>query len=293
MSLRRRAQEEKPEEPFVPTEPWWRRPANKGRKGTREGRRNAPTFQTAIPRPSAGRPVAPHTGIGRMGRVTARGAAALAVAATIVAGLAFLVTTDRLAVTRASTIIQGADRIPADEIYAASQMEGVNIFQIHAGRTAKRVKQVPGVADAAVYLRLPHEATIIVWEENPIVIWQKAGTTIWVAANGAPVPPRGPAPALKLIDPTAAAGEGERLRPQVLADLKALQDAGLETNEVYYGAREGLYFRSPDGWTVYLGHEGPMDTKLAAFRQLRAGPAARNAPQRIVDLRVNGRAQIR
>ncbi len=214
-------------------------------------------------------------------------------AAAMVAGLAFLVTTDRLAVTRGDTLIQGNGRIPADEIYAAAAIEGVNIFQIHAGRAAERIRQVPGVAQAAVYLRLPHEVTIFVWEEQPIAIWRRRETTLWVAASGAVVPARGPAPALTLVDPQAVAGEEGRLQPQVLANLKALQEAGLEVNDLYYGVQEGFYFRSPDDWTVYLGHEGPMDAKLAAFRQLRASPAARYAVHRIVDLRVSGRAQIR
>ncbi len=226
-------------------------------------------------------------------RLTLRRGAALVVAAAVVAGLAFLVTTDRLAVTRDDMLIQGVERIPADEIYAASAIEGVNIFQIHAGHLAERIRQVPGVADAAVYLRLPHEVTIVVREEPPVVIWRRGETTVWVGANGAAVPARGPAPALSLVDPMGAAGEEGRLRPQVLANLKALQEAGLEVADVYYGVQEGFYFRSPDGWTVYLGHEGPMAEKLAAFRQLRSSPAARNAARRIVDLRVSGRAQIR
>lgn len=321
MPARRRIHEPKEDEPFIPAEPWWRRRRHAatapgrggGEKGTRAGRRNTAVYQVTPPVSpnfggSGGRGhLSPNPSPGKgkegrveraVGRLTLRRGAALVVAAAVVAGLAFLVTSDRLAVTREDTLIQGNGRIPAEEIYAAAAIEGVNIFQIHAGRAAERIRQVPGVAQAAVYLRLPHEVTIFIWEEQPIAIWRRGETTLWVAASGAVVPARGPAPALTLVDPQAVAGEEGRLQPQVLANLKAIslnfaKEAGLEVNDLYYGVREGFYFRSPDGWTVYLGHEGPMDAKLAAFRELRSSPAARHAVHRIVDLRVKDRAQIR
>ena len=146
----------------------------------------------------------------------------------------------------------------------------MNIFRVHPGRVAERIKQTPGVAEAAVYPRLPYLVTIVVREETPFVIWQGITTTTWLAESGAPVPAIGAPPPLKLTDPAgAAAEESGKLRAQVLAGLKALRAAGLAETELYYGTQEGLYFRSADGWTVYLGNDGQMETKLAALQTIK------------------------
>ncbi|MCX7671071.1 MAG: hypothetical protein N2439_13500, partial [Anaerolineae bacterium] len=130
MPSRRRTQETQAE-PFTPVEPWWRRSARRDRHARRGAGPDGTTFQVALPTTAARQPVA-RSGV----RLSRRSAAALVLAVALLAALAFLITTEHLAVTRASTTIQGIERITADEIYAASQLEGVNIFQVHAGRVA-------------------------------------------------------------------------------------------------------------------------------------------------------------
>lgn len=277
------------EAPFVPAEPWWRQP-RPGQGGKRSATAQSPRFESAAPRlvePTA------TLNSGRM-RIAGATVAAIGAALALLAGIIALVTTDWLAVARVSTEIRGAQRIPADAIYAASQMDGVNIFQVHPGRVAARLKKLPGIAEATVHPRLPYYVTITVREEVPFVVWQGVTTTLWLAENGAIVPANGAPPPLKLVDPAGAAAQPSdgRLRDQVLADLKALQAAGLEAAELYYGVQEGLYFRAGDGWTVYLGHGG-MAAKLTALEEIRRSSLAAASRSRIIDLRVSGRAQIR
>jgi cell division septal protein FtsQ len=281
-------------EPFAPAQPWWRKSRHEARTQRGPDKPAAWTYGSAAPRVAEREEAPTPDGSGR--RRVAIGGTAVAVVFVVLAllgGVGFLVTTDWLAVARSSTEIRGAQRLPADAIYAASQLDGVNIFRVHPGRAAARLKQTPGIAAAAVYPRLPYLVTIVIQEETPFVIWQGITTTTWLAENGATVPAIGAPPPLKLTDPAGIAAEGPgKLRPQVLAGLKALRAAGLAETELYYGAQEGLYFRSADGWTVYLGNDGQMETKLAALQTIKASKAAQNARARIVDLRARGRAQV-
>jgi cell division septal protein FtsQ len=278
------------EEPFAPTEPWWRRSSAKSRRAARGQERAERRFQIAPPQVHE-RPASPATAAAR---ISAMAVAAIIVSMAVIAGLAFLVTTDWLAVTRASTEIRGAERVSKDAIYAASRLEGVNVFQVQPERVAQQIKQAPGIAEAVVHVRLPYQATIIVREEVPFMVWQGITMTTWLAENGMVVPALGAPPGLRLMDLTGAAAEQPgKLRPHILTNLKALQMAGLEVTDLYYGAQEGIYFRSPEGWTVYLGNDDEMGAKLAALRELRSGGMIPIGRARIIDLRDGRRAHIR
>ncbi len=105
----------------------------------------------------------------------------------------------------------------------------------------------------------------------------------------------GDPPPLTLKDPAGSSlADPETVRSTVAANLKALHEARPELRQIYYGPLEGLYFRTPQGWTVYLGDDGPLSSKLdllvAVERGILAGTIAR--PE-VVDLRFGGQAQLR
>ncbi len=291
MSSRRPLQPPEEDEPFVPSEPWWRRPRSEAQSERSPEDRAAWRFQETLPPQPARRTLSLPKG-----RMPSRATIALVVGAALILLMAVLLTYDGLAVSRSGLTIRGAQRVPQDAIYSASGVDGVNIFRIDPRRAAERVRQVTGIADATVHVQLPRRVVISVREHVPLVAWQSITTTTWVAETGSVVPAGDGAkpPPLKLIDTSgAAAGADGRLRPAVLENLKALRAAGLEVTELYYGAREGLYFRSPDGWTVYLGSEGQMSAKLTTLQEIKKSNLVDKAPMRIVDLRFDGRAQIR
>lgn len=190
--------------------------------------------------------------------------------------------------------IRGNQRVPADQIYAASQVEGRNVFMIRPAAIAARIDQVPGVASSKARVRLPASVVLDVREYTPLVTWQVLTTTVWLAADGSSVPMVGEAPALILVDPAgAAADETGRLRPKVLEDLKALYASHPELTSIYYGAVEGLYYRSPEGWTVYLGTEGKISRKLALLAGIQREAAAGRVKPDVVDLRFEGQALLK
>src|SRR5512137_362845 len=147
----------------------------------------------------------------------------------IVAGLVVALTNENFAVTRELTTVRGLHRVAEEDVRRASQLEGTNIFRIQPSQVAKNVKQLPGVAEASIHVWLPAQIVIDVREYEPLVAWQGITTTIWVADTGAVVPMTSDPPPLKLVDTTGAAAEANgSLHPHVLANLKALQAAGLE-----------------------------------------------------------------
>jgi len=214
----------------------------------------------------------------------------LLVAAGVAFGLLYLLRWPVLAISPASTQIGGAQRIAKQLIYEQSKVDGRNILVIEASEVMSRVKHIPGIADAAVHLRLPNQVIIDVVEHAPLVAWQGITTTVWLAADGSQVPQAGAAPPLRLVDESEGLlGKDATLRSLVLDNLAAVHALRPELSEFYYGRAQGLYFRNAQGWDVWLGETGPLDTKLAL-----ADAAARSLMQqgrqiRVIDVRRSDR----
>lgn len=291
--MSRRHPQPSPEETetFKPADPWWRKPPPPAARGAaRPSQRTAARYPVDAPILGATQPPR----VLKRARVSLRNVILIMMTPMILGGLITLLTDARFSVVRAGTEIWGAHRVTADTIYAASQIEGTNIFRLAPNQIADRIRQLPGIADTAVHVRLPNQVVIEVAELTPLVAWHSITSTTWLADNGRIIPISGDPPPLRLTDATGAANDGHGgLRPQILVNLKALQTAGLETNELFYGVQEGLYFRSPEGWTVYLGNEGQIAHKLTALQELRRNGVTQTMRSRIVDLRFDGRAQIR
>ena len=199
------------------------------------------------------------------------------------------------AVTDVHAIVRGNQRTSFQELYAASGIDQQNIFLIRPDIAAERVVRTPGVAASTVHLRLPAQVIIDVEEYAPLVAWQVVTTTVWLAGDGSPCPIAGDPPPLTLVDATGAAinAEGNSMRRRVLADLAAIQAARPDLKVLYYGGLEGLYFRSPAGWTVYLGNDGQIDEKLAILETTEQDIVARRTSVSMIDLRFAGHALFR
>ena len=226
-------------------------------------------------------------------RVTRRGALAAGLVLAVAALLSQIWLNEAFRVHTAQ--VRGATRVAAEEIYQASAVEGRSIFQLRPAVVASQVSQTPGVISATVHLRLPAEVVIDVAESQPWIAWKIITDTLWLAADGVTrVPVAGPPPAFTLVDETGAAMDGAgRLKPYVYASLKTLQAAHPELGAFYYGLQEGLFYRAPEGWTVYLGDTGQMAPRLALLQAVQNDPTVRSKRPEVIDLRVEGRAEIR
>ncbi len=127
-------------------------------------------------------------------------AALIVTAIAVTVGLIYLLRWPLLTVGRESTEIGGNDRITKEDIYAGSGIDGRNILLLRSADVASQVKQIPGIAKAAVHIRLPNHVIIDVREHAPLVAWQGITETVWLAADGSAVPQAGAKPPLTFGD---------------------------------------------------------------------------------------------
>lgn len=219
-------------------------------------------------------------------REVVRRTGALLFAAASVAGLVLLLRAPQLAVSATSTQIGGAQRVSMERVYQLSGVEGRNIFLVRPAEVAARIGQEPGIGGVDVHVRLPNQVLIDVREHTPVVAWRGITATVWLTADGIETPQTGAAPALQLNDRTGLALEESRalwrrLMPAVLALHRELP----QVTELYYGQLEGLYFRAPEGWTVWLGDGEKVTDKIALLESAGKEIAAQGARPEVIDLR--------
>ena len=271
-----------------PAELAWRQPPARSRK---QIKRNQAATPRVISAPS-GAKTRPATRPGtapasvRVPRINVRRNLLVALVIGLAAGTWTLLGLPQLRVATTSTQVGGNQRIASGDIFTASQIDGRSIFLVQPSRVAERVAALPGIASAAVHVRLPNQVLIDVTEQTPLVAWQSTAGTVWLTTAGAEVPMQGEPPPLTLNDLTGRSRE-ELLGTQqaVLGNLAELHAARPDLTVLYYGALEGLYFRAAEGWTVYLGEAGSLATKLALLAATQQKLAEQGAQPQVIDLR--------
>jgi cell division septal protein FtsQ len=282
-----------------PAQPAWQRPPAHTRKQvqrTRSGQRRL-TSQT---RPPAGYAPASETDQSaeaskprRRLNIPVRAILRYSFLVVIIAALAYgmweLLRLPQLAVASTSTQIGGAARISPNDIFTAAGVDGRNILLVRPGDIAQRVREVPGIQGASVYVRLPNLVIIDVQEYAPLVAWQGVTTTVWLSENASEVPQAGGPPPLTLDDRTGAALAASKLLwPEVVAYVAALHRARPDIKDIAYGEEQGLYYRTAEGWEVWLGDGDEIEQKLALLDGARQEITSAGVKPKVVDLRFGG-----
>jgi cell division septal protein FtsQ len=215
-------------------------------------------------------------------------------AVSLVTGLAILLNSPFFAARADVTTIYGNERVSADAIFSASGMAHRNLFRIDPQAAAAQIAELSTIASAEVRLRLPNEAIIEVSEYEPLLIWQAAGEQRWIATDGSIIPAAGTAPALVLVDESGVAADANGyIKPRLMEALLAIHDAYPQQTEVWFGALEGLYYRSAQGWTVYLGNGEGMSSKIDLLRATEEEITARGVMVNTIDLRFPDQAILK
>ncbi len=287
-SQRRKKPSAKQREAREPAELAWRQPPARSRKQMKRNQAVTPRVISA-PSGSKTRPAArPGTAPAsvHVTRVNLRRILLAALIIGLAAGAWTLLSLPQLRVATTSTQVGGNQRIASGDIFTASQIDGRSIFLVRPSQVAERVAALPGIATAAAHVRLPNQVLIDVTEQVPLVTWQSTTGTVWLTAAGAEVPMQGEPPPLTLNDLTGRSPEEVRGTLQtVLSNLAELHAARPELTVLYYGTLEGLYFRAPEGWTVYLGEAGSLATKLALLAATQQKLAEQGKQPQVIDLR--------
>jgi cell division protein FtsQ len=167
--------------------------------------------------------------------------------------------------------VRGNVMVSADEIYSASQLEGMSIFWVDTEAVKSRIESLPDVKSASVHTTLPAGVTITIEERAPQRVWQSGDTTWWVDTEGIVMAPRGVLEGGIVItdDDGEAINAGDVIAESVLDSVEALHLLLPDLSEMLYSHQRGIGFRTGEGWPVYVGDASDMKSKLTVLKALR------------------------
>lgn len=183
--------------------------------------------------------------------------------------------------------VQGNVLVAAEEVYAATELEGVSIFWVDSDQTAARVEALPSVKSAQVKVRLPAHVFITIEERNPEFVWQIGDAQWWVDVEGTVIPSRTVlSDTLTIIDIDAQpVSPGQALDPSIIEAAHSLRRLLPELRVMHYSRATGISFNTPEGWPVHLGDGQNMDAKLTILINLRKDLLAHGTAPEFIDIR--------
>jgi cell division septal protein FtsQ len=187
-----------------------------------------------------------------------------------------------------SAEVQGNVVLSPAEIFAASGLEGTNIFWVDPDAVARKLTStLPNVKSAHVATQLPSHVRITVEENAPAMVWRTGDAQWWVDADGIVVPPRAElSDALTIVDTDAQpVRSGQRVAASVLAAVRELRHWLPELSAMEYSHTKGIGFHTQEGWPIFVGDERDMDTKLTILVALRKQLLADGITPQFVDVR--------
>jgi cell division septal protein FtsQ len=183
--------------------------------------------------------------------------------------------------------VRGNVAITADEVYAASGLDGMSIFWVDTEEAMSRIEALPDIKSAWVSAMLPAEVTITIEERMPRLVWQAGDVLWWIDPEGTVLAPRGVlegAITIKDLDAEPLA-PGDKLSPTVLASIRALNSLLPRLTEMHYSHERGIGFKTQEGWPVFLGDEHGMQTKLTVLLELRKRLLEQKTVPNLIDVR--------
>jgi len=183
--------------------------------------------------------------------------------------------------------VRGNMAITADEVYAASGLDGMSIFWVDTEDAMSRIEALPNIKSARVSAMLPANVTITVEERMPRLVWQAGDTMWWIDPEGTVLAPRGVlegAITIKDLDAKPLM-PGDELSPTVLASIRALNNLLPRLTEMHYSHDQGIGFKTQEGWPVFLGDERDMQTKLTMLLELRKSLLEQGITPNFIDVR--------
>jgi hypothetical protein len=218
----------------------------------------------------------------------------LVVLAVAAVGFHQLMLSPLFTVTAANVLVRGSQRASVDQLYAASGLEGTNVFRVRAENAAVHIAEVPGVDLVQVHVRLPADVLIDVVELAPVAIVQTITETVWIGSDGTGIRQVGEPPQLTLVDNSGTIRDPHgTVPPEIVEALETIRSERPDLTDLHYGTLEGLYFSAPEGYLVYLGAGGAMSQKLALLKATQRQAVEWGMYPDVIDLRYDGYAMLR
>ena len=187
-------------------------------------------------------------------------------------------------------IVVGHQRVPANEIIAASQMETWHVVWLQPERvSALLLAKMPELDTAFVWCGLPADCTIQVTERQPVFEWRQGQVRTWVDAEGVAFPARGQTPDMPVVQVAAgvqAPLPGNRVDAGLVETMSALARVLPEIKSYRFTAERGIEFSDPKGnWPVYIGVGSDAAERVAMWKALSTSLASRSTRPTFVDVR--------
>lgn len=197
--------------------------------------------------------------------------------------------------------VQGIQRLTYSDIEAVLGLQGAQIIEFNAAEAQSSLAAAfPELKEIQVRVGLPAKVTFLVSERVPVVSWNAGDQSYWIDAEGTILPPRGEVenllqvsttglPAL-LAEPTAevAAAEqdaasqipvtaeaspvavwGKRIDPAIITSLLDLRTRIPEDASMVYDTVNGLGWKDPRGWDVFIGNDlSNFDLKMNMYQYI-------------------------
>jgi len=177
--------------------------------------------------------------------------------------------------------IIGNQRIPAEEINAALELNGRPVFlQTPVKLRERALLAYPELASVEVSVDFPNIVTVNVTERQPVVLWQQDGGYAWVDETGTAFRPRGEAPGLIVVQalgapPTITVLDADPLAPppfisdDTVKALMALAPFVPAGTPILYDPATGLSWTDGRGWQAIFGTGGDeVEVKVRVYQAM-------------------------
>jgi len=190
-----------------------------------------------------------------------------------------------------SARVEGNVTVTPEQVFGASQLEGLNIFWVDPEQAAQLVmERLPTIKSAQVTAQLPARVVISVEERVPYLVWRTGDKEWWVDEEGvAYAPGSGQPQGLVVVDNDARPlRAGQHLDAQVIPAVRALRYWLPKISQAFYSEATGIGFHTSEGWPVYLGDGTDMEAKLRIVKALYDQFKAQNTRPDAIDARYVG-----
>jgi cell division protein FtsQ len=209
----------------------------------------------------------------------------LFLALALLAGLAYVFLSDDYYVFEVE--VWGNSLVTTEQVFEQSNIEGYSIFFIDPTAIEERIRALPDVREATVYVSLPNQMIIEVQERQARAIWQTGEDRYGVDEEGTAVSLRGGSgPSLVIRDLDSSPVElGEQLNLDVVEAAETYHTLLPAVTEFDYSHEHGISYLEQHGWRVYLGSGEDAALKMTVVDALVRELESRAAAVDLVDVR--------
>ncbi len=205
--------------------------------------------------------------------------------------------------------VTGLQRVDHSAVEAVLKLEGSQIILLDPQTVVHELNAAfPELTNIALHVGFPAKLAISVTELQPVLSWKVGDTDYWLDKDGIILPPRGQVDNLEEVaspdlpplvaiagDTPAASGDttavtaatttaadsstttpttywGRQVDPQFMNAIISLPKIIPQQTNLVYNSQNGLGWKDPGGWDVYIGRDlTNIDQKLAIYQTIIDG----------------------